>query len=200
MKLQHLAAIFVSVALPFVLHCGGRSDGSHPSGQVSTPSSHRATPLMCPAVAPMPECPNGGECATDADCTAGPNGRCLSTSPCSCQYNDCATDDDCGAGRDCACQTGGGAGSGGNPPTTCVSSNCRTDADCGPGGYCSPSLTPQSYCGSFLGWFCHTPKDECGIDSDCVLDGAGAPPLSGLCTYSVERGFWICSTGVGCGG
>ena len=171
-----------------VFSCGGGS-GARPSGHISTPIDHRPmTPAACPYAQPMPPCPYGGACAQDADCTSGPNGICVTrSSTCECQYNACVTDADCAPGTDCACDTGGGAGSGGgNFPTACVPANCRTDADCGVGGYCSPTFT-GSTCGSLQGWFCHTQHDECGVDADCVSEN---PKLSyPRCQYSPERGI-----------
>ena len=201
MKLRYYLSVLLGFVALLSIRCGGSGTGAHPSGHVSPPTNHRPmTPAACPSAEPMPQCPfSGGECMTDADCTAGTIGRCVTTSTCTCRYNACVTDADCAAGTDCVCDTGGGAGSGGaNYPTACVPSNCRTDADCGVGGFCSPTFT-GSVCGSLYGWFCHTPNDECGVDADCVNDNPKAAVVP-RCEYSPERGVWVCSITTFCAG
>jgi hypothetical protein len=72
----------------------------------------------------------------------------------------------------------------------CLTGNCRVDADCGPGGFCSP--TWDLACGQsngVVGYYCHTPRDTCVDDIDCV-DGTKA----GYCAWSVDR--WRCSYSV----
>ncbi len=96
-------------------------------------------------------------------------------------------DTDCPTGETCACH--------GSPYTfgegnTCLASNCRVDSDCGSGGYCSPAYNTGS-CGSLLGYFCHTPKDQCVDDSDCGIDGGGGLQV---CTYASSVGIWQCKT------
>jgi len=75
---------------------------------------------------------------------------------------------------------------------SCVPGNCQVDADCGTGGYCSP--TPALPCNmngrdlycQGVGYYCHTPKDECVDDSDC--QGVGSPG----CLYDQSAGYWMC--------
>jgi hypothetical protein len=126
-------------------------------------------------------------CHAHADCTAGQNGRCSGNGHDGwhCTYDQCFADADCSgtaASSVCACE--GGFRSDNN---VCLrDGNCRTDADCGSGGYCSPSL---GSCGNYakaVGYFCHTPQDECVNDSDC-----GGGPW--YCAYSPLVGHWKCS-------
>ena len=69
-----------------------------------------------------------------------------------------------------------------------VPANCHADSDCGVGGYCSPS---RGYCGSFQGFYCHTPSDTC-IDatSDCQSCGENA------CIYSPAVGAFTCGAAI----
>jgi hypothetical protein len=126
-----------------------------------------------------------GACHADSACTAGAEGRCIETTggavTCVCTYDQCASDASCATGQTCACH--------GSPYThgqgnTCVQGNCRVDSDCGPGGYCSPADNSSS-CGSLLGYYCHTPGDQCIDDSDCKSSLQ-------VCTYVASAGNWEC--------
>lgn len=173
---------------------------------VTTPLAHRpTTPAACTPQAINGPCtaPNS-TCMVASDCTAGLDGNCRmglvgGSEACTCIYDDCLTDNDCATGTACSCDANrGGAGASGNP-TSCVPSGCRLDADCGPGGFCSPSqrLGAQSRCGSpVTGFYCHTPDDECGNDSDCP----GSASLAPICLYSLEVGHWVCSMVGPCAG
>lgn len=129
-------------------------------------------------------------CSSDSDCSnAGPNGRCVEGGPlptCGCSYDSCAGDSDCPRGQTCACHGSPymfGSGNG------CVPGNCQVDADCGTGGYCSPTPALPSNMSVYfqgVGYYCHTPKDECVDDSDC--QGVGFPG----CLYDQSAGFWKC--------
>jgi hypothetical protein len=171
--------------------------GVHPSGTVSTPTEHRASPMACAPAPGSTGCTGSGSCSVDADCTAGPNGRCYGGGIvlCSCSYEDCKSDSDCSAGQDCACHlTLRGAPSGGGP-NTCVPANCRSDADCA-SGFCSPSYKAD-YCESYVdGYYCHTPDDECGVNADCVADAAEYA----VCAYDSTLGHWACIAGPFCAG
>jgi len=120
-----------------------------------------------------------GECATDADCTAGDNGRC---NPARiggmCSYDECFKDEDCADTELCACDGGFGGGN------ACIEAACRVDADCG--AYdCSPTL---GSCGHYfppVGYYCHTATDACYSDADCA---------GGYCAYDPTSGAWACST------
>jgi hypothetical protein len=96
-------------------------------------------------------------------------------------------DTDCSAGEVCACH-GSAFLTGGN---ACIAGNCRVDSDCGPGSFCSPSMSPN--CGGLLGYFCHTPQDQCVNDIDCT----GYGPQ--VCTYSTSSASWQCAMFWGCG-
>jgi Cys-rich repeat protein len=106
------------------------------------------------------------ECRTDAECTAGINGRCLRISnhgshgpayeATHCSYDACFADADCEGTQICVCAERAAA----EPGTghVCVGSECASDADCGAGRYCRRSA---------VGRFCHSPSDECVEETDC---------------------------------
>lgn len=146
------------------------------------PLIHRTGPVACdnerPAGVDYPE--PQGDCASDADCTDGENGRCLDDRGTSCTYDECFSDDDCPGGSVCEC--GGGFHSDSN---ACIAGNCVTDADCGD-GFCSPSLGDCGNYSGYVGYFCHTDDDECLNDEDCAPDG--------YCAYDQGVGHWVCST------
>ncbi len=174
----------------------------------AAPLLHRATSPICPTdraavtTTPTPPCPETGVycpdyCRQDSDCTAGANGRCLSTGGSGnaggsgsvgdnayyCDYDGCFSDADCPNGSGCECRDIGSSVS-----NNCVGSggNCRSDIDCGPGGYCSPSNS-KDWCGPT--YHCHTPADTCVNDSDCEeADG---------CNFDATLAHWVC--GAGCG-
>jgi hypothetical protein len=71
-----------------------------------------------------------------------------------------------------------------------VPGDCRVDTDCGPCGWCSPT---SGACGSVVGYYCHTPKDQCINDSDCLDAGLG-----NACGYDTSLGYWRCIFLPGC--
>jgi Cys-rich repeat protein len=100
----------------------------------------------------------------------------------------CASDDQCPKTpqlQTCACH---GSTYNNGVGNTCVPSDCRVDSDCGSGGYCSPAFDTSS-CGSLLGYYCHTGKDQCVNDSDCADGG-----VISVCTFSTTAGYWMCKT------
>jgi hypothetical protein len=121
-----------------------------------------------------------GECGSDAECTAGENGRCYYRR---CTYDDCFSDSDCTGGGLCICAAD-------NDPlgNRCLpAGNCRTDADCTlAGSYCYPSIARACYFSGddIVGYYCSTPVDECRTDHDCNYYGQ--------CLYDTSRGHWIC--------
>ncbi|HEY6559272.1 MAG TPA: hypothetical protein VI072_18435 [Polyangiaceae bacterium] len=168
--------------------------GSGGSGGISRiPEKHRAAATACDNVraTPDPMVPDAGgppiTCRSHAECTAGINGRCSGNGHDGwhCTYDQCFSDSECDStGASSVCECEGGFRSDNN---VCLrEGNCRTDADCGSGGYCSPSL---GSCGNYtrtVGYYCHTPQDECVNDSEC---GGGA----WYCAYSPMVGHWKCS-------
>lgn len=121
----------------------------------------------------------------DSQCTSGSDGRCVHAeapiAECSCTYDACVHDTDCPAGSLCACHGSPYVGGQGN---TCTPGNCRVDSDCGSNGYCSPAYDTMT-CGGLLGYYCHTPDDECVNDSDCTKND------DDVCTFLSGR--WQCA-------
>jgi hypothetical protein len=97
----------------------------------------------------------------------------------SCVYGWCSGDTACDPGQLCDC--GEAAAS-----NRCVSAGCNLDSDC-PGSYCSPTLGDCGAYGGTVGYYCHTPSDECIDDADCS-DG-------GYCKYDLVRAHWVCGAG-----
>jgi hypothetical protein len=172
---------------------GGGKGGS--GGRITTvPTQHRPIATACgPRPAPPPAGTGGAAngpqpplppCTVDADCTQGPNGKCVTgrIGP-HCTYDACFADADCGKGAVCLCGTPDGASN------VCLGQGCQIDADC-PNSWCSPTF---SSCGLFSGvvsYACHTPQDECVNDTDC-----GTPTGSGgYCMFDPMVSHWICST------
>jgi len=195
----------VGLLLAGLAACSNQSGSAPSDGAIlgRVPTNHRASDIECTQAAPAGTCPCNGNCATstypsqwtcssDGDCgDGGMNGRCTGSfgpAGCGCTYDSCAGDSDCPSGQTCACH--------GSPYTyglgnTCVPGNCRVDSDCGTGGYCSPSPAvpcsdgPYFYCMG-LGYYCHTPRDQCVDDSDC--QGVNFPS----CVYEPSAGYWKC--------
>lgn len=157
---------------------------------------HRAEVVGCDdPLPPGPACALAGPqgCLTDADCTAGPVGRCVQQPDifgeedfCSCQYG-CATDADCGPDQVCAC--------GGTLPATqypqrsrCISSSCIDDASCGD-SLCALG-SGEDGCGVSYAAACLTPSDQCGSDEDC--------PDYVDC-FPQDEGYWACQDFCCCG-
>ncbi len=182
-----MAACGASVA-PVTGDGGAGSSGT--SGTVGrTPKVHRAVGETC-AMTPPPEAmvPDGGtgNCHSNADCTAGKNGRCQgSRIGFQCAYDACYADSECTTGGPgvCACNApvpGTSAGSN----TECLAANCRIDSDCGAAGFCSP--TRGCFGADAVGYYCHTAQDECVDVDDCAAQGGG------YCAYEPTVGHWKC--------
>jgi len=168
MSLSVVVAIVVAA-------CGGSVDDT---GGVTPrePERHRSEAVACVeqgvAGPAMP-------CETDADCGVDiPRAHCvLSGGSGYCTYEWCTQDADCAAGTICECARDGYA-------STCVSSaGCALDVDC-PGSYCSPSFGDCGPYSGTVGYYCHTPEDECVDDADC--------PGGGYCWYQPAAGHWMC--------
>lgn len=181
---------------------GSPSTPSSPSdgGPRSTPTTiptlrapklHRPAAVVCDDVRPTAEpigIPDAGiqpnpfaTCTKNAECTSGANGRCTGNSHdgWACSYDECRSDDQCGQNV-CECE-----GAFHNDANRCLKTgNCRLDSDCGAGGFCSPTLGDCGNYEKYVGYFCHTAKDECVDDADC--DG-------GYCAYNQPAGMWKCS-------
>ena len=162
------------------------------------PAKHRPTAAACdrtratnePGAPTDPDFPRA-QCHAHAECTAGENGRCVGNGHdgWACTYDSCFADSDCNGGTSIAkiCECEGGSRSDNN---VCLPGNCAVDADCGTAGYCSPTLGD---CGNFfgvVGYFCHTPADECVSDSDC---GSNDASRMGYCAFKPTVGHWQCS-------
>ena len=162
-----------------------------PDSGLTPPEKHRPAPVKCDNVRPSPPVGSSpqGTCSAHSDCTQGKNGRCsASRVGYTCTYDECFEDSDCGTGGVCQCE--GGFRSDNN---VCLKSVCQIDADCGPGSWCSPSFGD---CGNYTGvtgYYCHTPKDECINDSDCVGQGPVGPGTP-YCMYNEAAGYWQCSS------
>lgn len=136
-------------------------------------------------------------CRSDAECLEGLNGRCVGSGMgiTVCSYDECRTDADCGDGAFCNCR--GAQIVGGSTNNICVrGSDCRSDGDCG-GPYCSPSLVPDECAGTslrFLGYFCHSARDECIDDGDCRREGpSSSAGGNDTCDYDTAARRWRCS-------
>ncbi|MCA9490981.1 MAG: ferritin-like domain-containing protein [Myxococcales bacterium] len=147
---------------------------------------NRAAQRSCdPSPPPWPACSQGfGTCTVDADCTAGPNGRCLDTYlGCGCTYS-CATDGDCGANEICLC--GGAMTNVTDSWSHCVPANCATDADCG-SQECGVAVQTDGFgCPQYALVGCRTPGDACREDGDCSLGDQ--------CTIRPIAFDWRCRT------
>jgi hypothetical protein len=188
-------------SLPFVALALSCSESGLPDGAgdaaVSSPDAarvplqHRPSDAQCHTTPPAGACNIGGGagmCASDAQCTAGVNGRCVESNGgaifCNCSYDTCTGDSACPTGQLCACH-GSPYTNGGN---SCVSGNCRVDSDCGVGGYCSPSAQSMG-CGGLGGYYCHTTRDQCTDDSDCNSSMNGPQE----CEWSAVNDRWQCA-------
>jgi len=187
-----------------------RPDAQDCDSPPPVPVRHRAQREACPTERGTENplntaaCANtsGLACKSDADCTAGMNGRCLlNGDPCRtlCSYDACHTDADCPSGEPCGCRTSGTA----TVANFCVvGSSCATDGDCGRCGFCSLSIQRTLLqCSSAddagnpgkcacegvesEAYACHTMNDECTNDGDCTAMG-------GFCAYVAAQRRWAC--------
>jgi hypothetical protein len=180
--------------------------GSSTCAGAALPEQHRAAAEACPmergslGALDTTRCidRSGITCTSDADCTEGNTGRCVSdTDPCltKCSYDGCLTDADCAAGP-CTCRKNAADVA----ANACLpGSNCRTDADCADCEACSPSVVPNSVdcnplgacsCGdgvATLRYACRTQGDECVTASDCQ-GGSSA-----YCAYDDGFRRWKCA-------
>ena len=140
---------------------------------------HREEVVQCASALPRTDAcgsPDmGGDCTTDADCTAAPHGHCSLSDDqapgCFCQYG-CVQDSDCAEGQICFCS---------EPVGYCATASCTSDADCGGDKLCSTYITLPG-CGGFA-YACQTASDQCASDADC--------PADHQCT--MENGARVCA-------
>ncbi len=144
----------------------------------------RPVAIQCsPCRTPGPGGGVGGACATDADCTAGDNGRCsFGRIGAFCDYDLCFADADCAAAEVCLCD---GASSGTGGGNVCIPAECHVDGDCGAGFACSPTLGSCGHHTNFVAYRCHRAGDECRTDGDCAV---------GYCAFDETLGHWLCSS------
>ena len=153
----------------------------------------RVAPATCELVAPACD---GSEslttCATDADCTAAPNGRCTRTwhtggtgsvVECGCSYL-CATDADCADGV-CVC-----VGVADLERPFCLSSGvvgCKGPADC-PSGECGLSSLFDGCASVYNKLVCRAPGDACREGADCLPEAKQCASVA-----SADEGPWTCT-------
>jgi hypothetical protein len=163
----------------------------------------------------LPGGPYGYDCTSDADCTAGTNGRCLMRTGggpagplSSCSYDRCFDDSECSKGTICNCRESNTS----FDENACYPAGaCRLDSDCGPNGYCSPSLinavcacwgpAPQRHQQSGMCFVNGLPApcetDVCGhgyfchTKSDICVDDSDC--VGGTCNYNMFEARWSCS-------
>jgi hypothetical protein len=195
---DHARRIPVVLAVLCVLSsCGGKEAGagsgaSRGASAGETPVNHRSTDGACQTPPAAGTCSvthvTKPQCTSDAQCTAGVNGRCQQgLQDCSCAYDECGGDADCAAGQTCVCHGSAYAGTSGS---ACVTGGCRIDSDCGSGGHCSPAPR-AAVCNGLPQYYCHTPNDACVNDSDCTSLGP-----DGVCTSA--GGKWYCEVQAHC--
>jgi hypothetical protein len=162
-----------------------------PWKKTTEPKSHRTAHATCSSAdtppagtvtfGPRLPVPLGPACKSKADCKEQANGRC---SRGHCTYDRCYDDKDCD-NKVCLCDEEGTRG------YYCKAGDCAVDSDCGDNGYCSPSYGMS--CGAFtgvIGYYCHTEKDECTNDDECVKGKE-----QGYCAYDSKLKHWRCGYG-----
>ncbi|MCB9780702.1 MAG: ferritin-like domain-containing protein [Alphaproteobacteria bacterium] len=144
-----------------------------PDGSVDRVSAESMDPTHA-----LPACEGTEEvrdCETDADCTDGENGTCVSavesyyyydgygpSTTCGCVYS-CKSDADCGAGKACLPVAAAGHAIDHN---RCVDAACTTGADCASGA-CGVS-TYHDGCGWDIQLTCRTGSDLCRSSDECA--------------------------------
>lgn len=128
-------------------------------------------------------------CATDADCTAKPNGHCGKTinidlnglaEICGCIYP-CTSDAACDAGNVCVCA---GVVPANVKNAFCAPAGCLIDSAC-PSEECGISSYDSEGCGYWTSLSCRSAADECRLAEDC------AP--GEICEISLfNPGPWAC--------
>jgi len=129
-------------------------------------------------------------CASDAECSDGPNGKCAhyegfdlggATTYCGCAYP-CSTDSECQDGTVCVCA---GVVPSNNAWPYCATAACTTDKDC-PSGECGISAYNDG-CGINVELACRAGDDPCRLDAEC------AEGYQCVTSY-ITPGEWACQT------
>lgn len=155
--------------------CASRAD--EPTRDYVLPE-HRATAGVCESSRPCSTIwRRDYQCSSHDDCSAGENGRCSFSGECS--YDECFSDDDCAPGALCDCAGGP------DRNHVCFAVECRTDDDCVAGMWCSPSGAIDCPDLKLVGYYCHTPADDCMRDADC---DSSVP----YCAFDPSRRAWSC--------
>lgn len=147
---------------------------------------HREAALACSGTRPAGDyVPGHAGCQSDAECTAGLNGRCSNggVGGNGCTYDGCVTDAECGATEACVCR-----GQNQMARNSCKPASCHVDADCG-GWSCSPTKGTCDLTG-VEGFYCHGQADECVDDADCPK--AGGTSERAYCMWTESKGRWAC--------
>ena len=130
------------------------------------------------------EVPTHDPCAVDTDCTAMPNGYCV-TYPTSaplgppsrttvCEYA-CVTDADCSDGRFCACDGGYYLSKIDDAPVPlgiCAQGDCALDADCGRELLCVAPVNNPCSTQPATQFHCQSPADECSAGTCITSSGS----------------------------
>lgn len=179
----------------------GDGDGD---GRPSGPS--RTTATACSGTRPAGVRDNGatGDCAADADCTSGTEGRCSTRTVSGarknvCTYQRCGSDAMCTGTAVCGCGVGAIS-----QQNLCLSnSNCRVDSDCASGETCQysnpivlrASTEPlvlegnetggTNYNGQAIGYFCTSSSKDTCFESTRPDGG-----IASGCAFNIERGHW----------
>ena len=153
----------------------------------SVPVDHRAADVPCPLSPPLSATP----CDAAADCPAVAHVACIpyddAGTPSFCNADVCNVDSACADGGVCLCGSDSTATTAVTPNVCLSAGNCRLDSDCPKVPYCSPSSVG---CGTAFSYYCHTPNDECGNDTDCRDDQ--------FCQYAPGAGKWTCVSAGAC--
>jgi hypothetical protein len=168
------------------------------SPKTSVPTTARSSSAACTGTRPAGQeaDPRAEDtCTSDAECTAGIDGRCsFFNAHRECTYHACQSDSDCGSGTEvCGC------GLGIDKRNVCLSlSKCRTNDDCSGGQYCALSVLPgipvgdgaATFYGQTWGYFCTTGGDACRSGDDCA-----AQQHDHSCVYYTTQSKWACGGG-----
>ncbi|MCB9741568.1 MAG: ferritin-like domain-containing protein [Alphaproteobacteria bacterium] len=129
------------------------------------------------------------DCSSDADCTSGAYGACVtgtlepgSETFCGCVYS-CETDADCGEGRVCLTH---GVVDTWTSYSVCIPAECTTNADCA-SEECALTAFNDG-CGPDARLTCREADDACRLDDECVSENGGE------CAPTYDGESWACRT------